>query len=801
MRRERGSHVLRAATAVAVALAAASALAVGGAAARPDGGTGFFGEPLRVFLEVHPALWDPAVCRDEVVLVFRYRENDEELSRLFDVEQTLSCSGEIPRGQRGISLKFTPVPDLPFPRGWDGQDDVWFHVMLFDRQRWLGEGVLTPVDLLELDSFAGEAPPGELDYELLQRLRPLGSATGLLPVGPVAALELVLLPSEDGDAFASPSPYAEFADCDPADPSISPFERERLDDLPGARDNNCDGIVGAAYQRLLVSTAGQIDLPARVPPTAARAGHLFRARSEDVVVLLRGDDGWLRLSHIALNSSNVAAGLRNEDVDAVIAVDRDFEFAPFTGDRRLRAGDLVLSFASTVPKGDFGPAGSALPGAVKATDLVLFRRESRAFELFLDGDDVGLNEDGPEDVDAAELVMEPMTVGGVALGPGDLLLSIRGRLKAPALAGGTLRRQDEDLVLLRPSRLGPDTAGGFAPFLDGNGKWKKNADALALVEFAEDLEGLAQAGDLLVSTSTAYTTQGLRVKAQDVAVWRPTGSGGAQYVARIEGAQAGLKQPGEDVDGVDLDRFAALYGEACLDPVIGDGAFECGTPPDDYLALDLFAPSEHEADPWLADLPFGVQGSWGWDRLRPGSYAFDAAGVPPAFSQSGLPPTLTFGGIRRDACLERVPGLKLDLGTSLQPVVVGAGDRVQLQLSYGFDGTVTGSFFRDANGDGAFSSGEATIPDVPVRLYRDDGDGVTELGGEDVLVGETQTSTGIGPKGGRYTLRVPDGWFCTGTYWLDYTVKGSLVAFAGDEAPIRIDHTGNPLTRNARFQP
>ena len=130
-----------------------------------------------------------------------------------------------------------------------------------------------------------------------------------------------------------------------------------------------------------------------------------------------------------------------------------------------------------------------------------------------------------------------------------------------------------------------------------------------------------------------------------------------RYVGRIEGADGALTSAGEDVDAVDIDRFGALYGQACLDPVIGDGVFQCGTPPDD-VALDLIAPPEHEDDPWLADLRFGPQGSWGWDRLRPGSYAFDSAAGTPG-GAGGLLPSLTFSLTFRDPCLERVPGLKL----------------------------------------------------------------------------------------------------------------------------------------------
>lgn len=747
----------------------------------------FFPATTKVFVEFDPSLWSPTLCQSDMMLMFRFRENDEEVSRLSSLVTPIPCSGPLPRGNHGLSFEFIPAADVPFPRGTDSEDDLWIHAMAFTRETWEAAGSPQGDELLALpppdDSLS---PAGELDFELLQELRPVGSATALFPVGPVGGIEILPLPQEDGDAFASNSAYGAFTDCRPNDAAVSPFERERLDDLPTARDNDCDGIVGAAYQRLLLSTAGQIDLPAAIPPHATNnLAHRFRARPEDVVVLLRGNNGIARLSHIDLNLSRLSENLRSENVDAVIAIDRDLEFPPFTGKQRLRAGDLALSFATRVPRAHFGEAGASLPATVGAQDLVLYRRQEHRFELLFDGVAAGLNQDVAEDVDAAELVLAPIGVGGTPLAAGDLLLSTRGALAAPAQTSGTLHAHDEDLVVFRPTALGPATAGRFlrAPLVDGQRAWKRNLDALALVELVDDLPGTGGApGDLLVSTASAYTIEGQRVEKQDLAVFRPDGGGGAMLVAPLRGATAGLEQDGEDVDAVDFDRFAAVYGRACFDPAIGDGILDCSIPLRGFQ--HLVTPAGLESEPWLQDLPVVRSGNWGWDRLRPGSYSVVLQ--PDTFS--------VFWG-----CVEAPAGTKLPLryfdsgvGISLIGYTATVNDRRVLPISLGTTPRVIGRVYRDLDSDGVFDSGEPPLA-LSVRLWRDDGNGL--LGKGDLLVASTKSD----PTTGQYTLYVPPGLPCRARYLLQYLYKSPLRPLQA--APLLLEIAGQDLIRDLRFAP
>jgi hypothetical protein len=108
---------------------------------------------------------------------------------------------------------------------------------------------------------------------------------------------------------------------------------------------------------------------------------------------------------------------------------------------------------------------------------------------------------------------------------------------------------------------------------------------------------------------------------------------------------------------------------------------------------------------------------------------------------------------------------------------------------------ISGVLFRDADGDGAFDASEG-LAEIPVWLYRDDGDGVAELGGADVLVDQGESASG--GKAGFYRLDVPAGGPCRGSYWLDYAAKASLVPAQDD--PLLVDHTGNPLALNLRFE-
>jgi hypothetical protein len=90
------------------------------------------------------------------------------------------------------------------------------------------------------------------------------------------------------------------------------------------------------------------------------------------------------------------------------------------------------------------------------TDLLLFNASglgsatSGSFTMHFDGSDVGLSDNGNEDVDAAALVSDET-----------LLLSTTGKFSVPQVSGG-----DEDVVRFTPAALGAATSGSYSMYLD-----------------------------------------------------------------------------------------------------------------------------------------------------------------------------------------------------------------------------------------------------------------------------------------------------------------------------------------------
>ncbi len=723
--------------------------------------------PLRFTVIVPPATFCdplPPGASGEFMLAFLYWENDGDLPFLIDSFDVFTCQLLQEPGGRSRLIELA-APTI------DEKDDVWVHVMLFDAHDVPGN-----IDELDgLEPFETTTFFGLLNYDLLAQLEPFGSGTGLVPVvtgafvtdNPKIKIEPRADGDADGDTFSTNNRYESFHDCDDSDISISPFARERLDDLQGARDNNCDGIIGADYQRLQLSTAGNLVLPAQGVPATWKLHRRFRARDEDVVTLLRGTNGLMHLSHIDFNGSNVAEALTGKDVDAVIAIDRETGVPGFKGGARLSPGDLILSFRTSVSTSAFGASGAGLPGPVKPTDLVLFRSESRTFEFFFDGSDVGLGNNTSEDIDAADLVLGG---GSSSLKAASLLLSTTGGVNATS-GGSTFTANDEDVFVFRPTSFGGATSGSFQLFVDGRpGGWKKDVDALSYLEYGDDLGPIARAGDLLVSTTLGYSTGGTSVEKQDLAIWRPTGGTGVSFRGVLPGEDAGLESSGENVDGVDLDRFAALYGRVCSDPIIDD-KFTCSSPLAGIMALsadgDEILAQGSEMDPvvgnaqtiaarsrWLEQLPVGPDGAWGWDRLPPGAWDVSLQWLDP-------------GGSR---CI--------DLPASTFPIDLDANDRTIVNLPLVPQAAhIAGLVFNDLNSNGSYDPGEEGPGDVRLNLYLDDGDATFDPG-VDRLIRESAFAA----PDGRFSLSlllVP----CTASYWLEQETGGQLL----QDNPLRVD--------------
>ena len=132
------------------------------------------------------------------------------------------------------------------------------------------------------------------------------------------------------------------------------------------------------------------------------------------------------------DGSDVGLTTDNEDVDAIA----------LTG-----SGQLLIS-----------TTGSAKANGANGadTDLLLFNATSLgsvtsgSFTVRFDGSDVGLSDNGTEDVDAAAL-----------LPGGQILLSTEGSFAVPGVSG-----TDEDVAQFTPTSLGANTAGTWSMFLD-----------------------------------------------------------------------------------------------------------------------------------------------------------------------------------------------------------------------------------------------------------------------------------------------------------------------------------------------
>ncbi len=132
------------------------------------------------------------------------------------------------------------------------------------------------------------------------------------------------------------------------------------------------------------------------------------------------------------DGSDVGLTTDNEDIDAIALTP---------------AGQLVISTVGSVSATGAGGAD---------TDLLLFNATSLgsvtagSFSVYFDGSDVGLSDNGNEDVDAA------------AIRPGGtILLSTIGNFSVPGVSGA-----DEDVIQFTPTSLGGSTAGSYAAFLD-----------------------------------------------------------------------------------------------------------------------------------------------------------------------------------------------------------------------------------------------------------------------------------------------------------------------------------------------
>jgi hypothetical protein len=89
--------------------------------------------------------------------------------------------------------------------------------------------------------------------------------------------------------------------------------------------------------------------------------------------------------------------------------------------------------------------------------------------VYFDGSDVGLSDNGNEDVDAAAI-----------RSTGALLLSTLGAVSVPGVSGA-----DEDVLQFVPTQIGPTTSGTYAMYLDLSAVGIAASENVGSVEYKE----------------------------------------------------------------------------------------------------------------------------------------------------------------------------------------------------------------------------------------------------------------------------------------------------------------------------
>ena len=161
--------------------------------------------------------------------------------------------------------------------------------------------------------------------------------------------------------------------------------------------------------------------------------------------------------------------------------------------------EILLSFTDA---GTVGGVSMDDSDVLKFTATSLGSATAGTFSMYFDGSDVGLST-SDEDVDAIEL-----------LSSGHLLVSTTGSVSVSGVSG-----EDEDLLELTPTSLGPATAGSWKLYFDGSDVGLRSSD--------EDLDGVAVdgSGRILLSTTGAFSVPGRSGADEDVFVFTPTSLG------------------------------------------------------------------------------------------------------------------------------------------------------------------------------------------------------------------------------------------------------------------------------------
>lgn len=212
--------------------------------------------------------------------------------------------------------------------------------------------------------------------------------------------------------------------------------------------------------------------------------------------------------------------------------------------------------------GSFGGA-TTLPGdvVVDGCDLAAFNTSTGMWNIFFDGDDVGLS---------------GMTIAAASvLENGELILAIEGGGVIGGLVGGPNGSTVEayDLVRFAPEQLGTSTAGMWHFHFDGSdvGLASSGGQAIAGVSAMPD-------GSLLFATQDGGSLPGApSFKGQDLVRFSPASLGQATsgtWSLHFDGSDVGLSNNGEKIDAV----FAEADGSILLSSKgnVSSGSFGAG---------------------------------------------------------------------------------------------------------------------------------------------------------------------------------------------------------------------------------
>ncbi len=305
-----------------------------------------------------------------------------------------------------------------------------------------------------------------------------------------------------------------------------------------------------------------------------KSGNLFLVSNPDTLFEVSTDGILVNAYDIsaanAVKPAGVAVGPSSNDPNSKSAyiTDRgvDNDVNPTENDGKIY--EFSLGGGSSQPPGSSTTyVSSSTDGTVngisfKDEDILAFDTTAKAWSLYFDGSDVGLNGSGA-DVDAFHLNSD-----------GNILLSFNQTVTLPDV--GSV--DENDIVRFVPTSTGSNTAGTYKLYFDGSD--------VNLTGSSEDIDAIAFAPDgrLVISTVgdvivPGATSSGGARKAEDLLAFKATSLGASTsgtWETYFDGSDVGLSGTAENVTGARIDNTGEIYlttqGAFAVPGVSGDSA-------------------------------------------------------------------------------------------------------------------------------------------------------------------------------------------------------------------------------------